>query len=383
MDIKKIRNVLQFKLETIEEVWSNFIFEYKFLQNKINFTAEVKTNYFGDMVGYFQDTLDIIFSNRAYQTHSDKFIYQISLLQSIYVQQDFIEEFLSIFKIEKNRRDLNKDSNYKINRDIRNELVGHPIRKYRERFISSCLFGYNGENEKITYLRYHKENNYDFESMEFEISDIILRHNSFLTTYFDIILARLKKLLGDHRKEIENLETLIDIKQFSEIIDIVSVHYESIFESDNIYDKRSLQKIYLRKEEHLRYKHLITRFYDDLKTSLNEKKEYSIKLFEPKKEDTSFVDKIPLFDRIKFVDPSIQTTVETSERSVTFHYELGKLATKRNQQDFAFFSGILRSKCANNQVILDELRHMELNIDNKIEYYCAYRLIHSTLQNKF
>jgi hypothetical protein len=298
-----------------------------------------------------------------------------------------VEEFLSIFKIKINKviinkSDLKKDSNYSINRDIRNELVGHPIRKYEGKFISSCLFGYNGGNDKIVYLRYHKDNNYKFESMEFQISDIIIRHSEFLNTYFDKILVKLQHILNAYRKEIEKVEKLIDNKDFSEILKIVSVFYESIFEYDFIYNKESLLKIYSRKEEHPRYQNLIDKFYNDLRASLKEKKEYSIKLFEPKKTNVTFNIEKPLFevnDIIKFVDFSTQTPNDNIERPVTYDYELGKLATRRDRENFDFFSGCLRSKCSDNQLVLDELEHMKLNIYNDIEYYSAYRLICSEL----
>ena len=60
---------------------------------------------------------------------------------------------------------------------------------------------------------------------------------------------------------------------------------------------------------------------------------------------------------------------------VDYHYEIGNIATKRNVMDFDFFSGILKSKCQNNDLILGELEHMEQNISDEIEYYTSLRLI--------
>lgn len=361
---------LKDKLDRIRNIWNNFILEYKYCQKKIKFTPEVQTNYFGDILGYFHDTFDIIYSKREGETNADRFSNQISLLQSIYVQQDFIEEILSIFKIEINKGDLKKDSNYIINRDIRNELIGHPIRKHEGKFISSCVFGYNGGNTKIVYLRYHKDNNYEFESMEFEICDIISRHSDFLNTYFDLILKTLNRILNDYRKQIENLERLIDNKNFTEILNIISVFHESIFEFDFIYDKESLLEVYSKKDEHRRYQNLIDKFYIDLKETLREKKEYSIELFEPTKIFVESEVEIQTFN-IQLID----STKKNDNESVNYHYELGKLATKRNPQDFYFFGGNLRSMCINNPLVIDELKHMESNIYNKVEYYCAYWLI--------
>lgn len=370
-----------YKLDRIADIWNHFIWEYDFCKRKIKFTPEVRTNYFGDILGYFQDTFDIIFNDGESNSYSSRFSNQISLLQSIYVQQDFIEELLVIFKCGIDKGDLKKDSNYSINREIRNELVGHPIRKHKGQFISSCLFGYNGGSDKIVYLRYHKDNNYKFESMEYPVTEIIDRHKEFLNKYFDKILNKLKKILSEFVKEIENIESLIDKKSFDEILKISTVFYESIFEYDFIYDIESLKKVYARKNEHRRYQNFIDKFYYDLKNSLREKKEYVIELFEPRKEIKNIEIEKPILDDIKFVDFSkIETTNE--ERPVTYHYELGKIATKRNPMDFSFFGGCLKRKCADNELVINELNHMESNIYNDIEYYTAYRLICSELKEE-
>jgi hypothetical protein len=373
-----LKEEVTYKLDRIASIWNHFIWEYDFCKQKIKFTPEVRTNYFGDILGYFQDTFDIIYADRESKSNSDRFSNQISLLQSIYVQQDFIEELLIIFKCGINKGDLKNDTNYSLNRDIRNELVGHPIRKYRGEFISSCLFGYNSGKDKIVYLRYHKDNNYKFEKMEFPISEIIERHNDFLNKYFDKILNKLKTILSRFVKQIEKLEGLISIKSFDEILNIASTYYESIFRDSYIYDKESLLKIYARKDEHRRYQNLIDKFYSDLRNGLKETKEYVFELFEPRKEiNISEIEK-PIFN-IKFIDTKeIDTT--NKERPVTYHYELGKIATKRNPRDFEFFGGSLKRKCADNKLVLNELNHMELNIYNDIEYYTAFRLISSALK---
>jgi len=376
-----MKKEVEYKLEQIANIWNHFIWEYDYCKKEIKFDLEVETNYFGDILGYFQDTNDIIFNYSDSGKHSERFSNQISLLQSIYVQQDFIEELLRLFKLKQNKGDLKKDPNYSINRDIRNELVGHPIRRENGNgaLISSCLFGYNGGSDKITYLKYHRENNFKFESVEFAVSEIILRHKQFLIFYFDKVLNKLKRILSKFTKEIENVESLIEKKTFNEILKISTVFFESIFKSDYIYDKESLTKIYSKKEEHKRYQNLIDQFYKDLKSGLRETKEYVVELFQSRKEFNSVEIEKPIFN-IKFVNAS-ELKTEDIERPVTYHYELGKLATKRNPMDFDFFGGCLRQKYLDNKLVLEELNHMELNIDNEIEYYTAFRLISKELKD--
>lgn len=365
----------KYKLDQIANIWNHFIWEYDFCKREIKFDMEVRTNYFGDILGYFQDTFDIIFNYSDSQSHNEQFSAQISLLQSIYIQQDFIEELLRIFKLRINKGDLKKDTNYSINRDIRNELVGHPIRRKNGNgaLISSCLFGYNGEIDKITYLKCHKDNNFKFESMEYAVPEIISRHKQFLVFYFDKILHKLKRILSKFIKEIDNIESLIEKKSFNEILNISTVFFESIFESDYIYDKESLLTIYSRKEEHKRYQNLIDQFYKDLKNGLKETTEYVVELFEPREKINKAQIEKPSIN-IEFINAS-EIKSDDIERPVTYHYELGKLATRRNPMDFEFFGGYLKQKCMDNELVLNELKHMESNIYNDIEYYTAFRLI--------
>jgi len=111
------------KLDRIADIWNNFIWDYKFCSNKIKFNDEVKTNYFGDILGYFQDTLDIVFTSKRYSNFTDKFSFTISFLQAVFIQQDFINEMLAIFETGIDDKTLRNDPTYKINREIRNELV--------------------------------------------------------------------------------------------------------------------------------------------------------------------------------------------------------------------------------------------------------------------
>lgn len=375
-----MKEEVDYKLYQITRIWNHFIWEYDYCKKRIKFDFEEKTNYFGDILGYFQDTNDIIFqySCTTSNSHSSRFSNQISLLQSIYVQQDFIEELLRLFKLKETKGDLKKDPNYSINRDIRNELVGHPIRRENGNgaLISSCLFGYNGGSDTITYLKYHRANDFQFESVEFLIPEIISRHKEFLIYYFDKILHKLENTLSKFIKVLDKLEGLIEKNSFDDILKISTIFFESIFISNYIYDKDSLLKIYSKKDEHRRYQNLIDTFYKDLKVGLKETRENVIELFAPFKEKNETEIAKPI--NIKFVDAS-EFKSGKNERPVTYNYELGKLSTKRNLMDFQFYSGFLREKCLGNKLVLEELNHMESNLSNDIEYYTAFRLIYKVL----
>jgi hypothetical protein len=124
-----MREILDRKRSKISDIWNNYIWEYKFCNSKIKFTNDVKSNYFGDILNYFSDTFEIIYADKKTESFSENIENSISFLQAIYIQQDFIEELLHIFKCNVNKGILKQDPNYSINRELRNELVGHPIKK--------------------------------------------------------------------------------------------------------------------------------------------------------------------------------------------------------------------------------------------------------------
>jgi len=370
------------KLDRIANIWNYFIWEYKFCSRKIKFNADVKTNYFGDILGYFKDTVEIVFTKNKHSNYTDKFSFTISFLQAIYIQQDFALEMLEIFKAGIDKGNLKKDPTYFINRDIRNELVGHPIRKFEDNLISSTLFSYQANEDEIQYLRYHKDNNFKFESRTFKIIDIQERHQEFLEKYFDIILVKLKTILDEYLIEIEKLETVIMKRDFYTVLKLVELYFEAIFKSDFIYDKASLIRIYERKSEHIRYQNFIDRFYNDLLTSLKEKQSFVKEIFEKKVINKSSFENLPIQDIEVIFTSREDNQIIKEQGKESYNYEIGKIATKRNSRDFDFFGGILKAKCQNNNLVLEELEHMELNISDEIEYYTSLRLICAELKEE-
>ena len=377
-----MKSKIEDKLKRIRDIWNYFIWDYKFCSRKIKFTDDVRKNYFGDILGYFSDTIDIVFTENKYQNYPDKFVFTISFLQAIYVQQDFIQEMLEIFKTGTEKGDLKKDPTYSINRDLRNELVGHPIRKFEGKLISSTLFSYQAKNDEIQYLRYHSDNNFGIETKTYKIPEIQLRHKEFLEKYLDIILARLKTILDDYLNELNKLENVIEKHDFKTTLKLVELYFEAFLKTEYLYDKTSLTELYKRREEHIRYKNYIEKFYNDVRTELKDKRNFVKELFEPKPiNNSSTEDKVLPKIKIVFTKSSELTKIKKPEKE-TYVYELSKIATRRNPSDFDFFGGLLRDKCINNQLIVSELEHMKKNIFNEIEYYTSFNLICEELDEK-
>ena len=57
-----MKTAVEDKLDRIADIWNYFVWDYKICSNKIKSNEDVKTNYFGDILGYFKDTLDIVFT---------------------------------------------------------------------------------------------------------------------------------------------------------------------------------------------------------------------------------------------------------------------------------------------------------------------------------
>lgn len=304
-------------------------------------------------------------------------------MQAIYIQQDFIEELLYIFRCGIDKGELKIDNAYKVNRDIRNELVGHPIRKI-EQFnilkeknelvlLSSALFTNKLNSDEITYLRYHKENNYQYELISHTREDIRCRHIDFLNCYFDIILEKQEAILKGFFKKLEEIEIVVDKAHFNNAISIVSQSFETIFDLDPLYKPEILLEIYKKKAIHPRYDNAIKLFLNDLRATLSEKKQ-SIVDFQQK----SYLN--PSVLSIENIEIIFDSNVDTSNQAkISYHYEMSKLIDKRGYSDFRFFSTLLRDKCQSKPEVLSELTYMEENRENDLEYFCSYHMIKTLL----
>lgn len=399
-----MKTELENKLDKIARIWNHYIWNYEYCNSKIKFTDDVQSNYFGDILNYFKDTFQVVNHENRSASYPDQFSYHISLLQAIYIHQDFVEELLIIFRTNILKGNLKKDENYSINRGIRNELVGHPIRKInvptsdsdeilcgecgktkdlvkkKSVLLSSTLFSYHTNRENLVYLKYRCDNNYKYEKMSYSISEIIERHNTFLNTYFDIILNKLKSIIELFCDKLSSFETKINTLDFPALLRVTSDYYESIFESDHIFDKESLLAIYAKRKEHERYQCVIDSFYEYLISGVKTTQQEIKELFTPKDVDFEIENVEPLKPiKIKYVSREDVANAKEENPEVTYNYELGKIYTKRNPQDFDFFGGSLRLKCETNTIVCGELDHMENNISNKIEYYSSLRLIRKIL----
>ena len=177
------------KLSLIASAWNQYFWDLKYCQKSINFTEDIQTNYFGDILHYFRDTFQLLSITTSSNEYHNHIFDTIGLLQTLYVQQDLVSELLYIFKFDKDKI-LNEDSVFREIRNLRNELVGHPIRRATSgnELISSVFWGRQLSRENIHYILYSRESNFSGIEKSFSKKDILSKQAAFLNKYLDLIL---------------------------------------------------------------------------------------------------------------------------------------------------------------------------------------------------
>jgi len=374
----------------------------------IKFTDDVKSNYYGDILRYFLDTLEIIFENKKANSFTENFSNSISFLQAIYIQQDFIEELLHIFKCQITKGDLKQDFNYQINRDIRNELVGHPIRKIKiqqetnnpvvceccgkafqkrkniEVLSSSTIFSNSLNSKQINYIKYDRGNNYQSEEVTADKEDIIKRHSDFLVFYLDKITKRLKNILSEfNNKTIETIEGVMRNAPFLNILQVVEQTFTSISEYHYLFEPELLKRAYSLKDNHLRYKNAIDLFIEEMNQTI---KDLKIDI-------NDFINETGRYEKRKNKQhcdlPEIVITdsnedIESShKKDESCDYEMSKLIDKKDVRSFEFFSSSIIRVHKDNNMILNEIDNMKQNLNDSFEYYCSYYYLSKLLEGHY
>lgn len=389
------------KLDKISDIWRNYIWNYKFCRNKINFREDQESNYFGDILGYFSDTFAVLNKPLESDAFIDVFENTLSFLQAIYIQQDFIEEYHFIFGTQIDKGKLKADDNYTINRDIRNEIIGHPIRKtlvpkgeeeikscqacgqkmpgskQQKVLLSSTLFSNQTNSSQISYLKYHRSNNYKFEEEKHSRIDIKGRHNNFLNSHFDIILSKLKSILRLYSEELMKIQEIKSKISLDSLINIIEQKFEYITTTDPLYKREYLLKLLEKESDHPRYKNALIEFYSDLDTYLKETITSIDELVNDKdfysKENSNYESNIEVVfvDGINEMDLPQNSIKEENIEQPSFTYELGKLV-EPNRRNYQFFSDLLKSRCEGMPEVIEEIEYLENNKQDVFEYYSSY-----------
>lgn len=358
-------------LERITDTWNNFFWDNKFCQKQIRFTAEIRTNYYGDILSYFNDTLSF-FENLTFDPDFQKSIFQaIGTLQTIYIHQDLIDEMLYIFKIAKSTKHDKSP-----NRQIRNELVGHPIRRLEGEFISSVFFGREFKNGRIHYILYSKENNFRGEQVFHNIEALVQKHQEYLEKFTEIIWKRIEKVLRQLQKKLHIIKTLLERNiEFNKLLKLLDHYYNTIFKQNYLFEPEILIECFDRQDEHPRYRSAITLFLSTLHEYLEETILYIDELFTPKRRKWH-EDEIPRVE-VRFVDME-EGEVPQPSLPEYLHYEFSKLFEKHPVFGIDYFLKRFEGETA----IIEELTNMKKYPHINSEYYSSYEYLRILLIEK-
>lgn len=322
------------KLSKINSYWNKYYFIKEFFQKKIRFTDEVKTNYYGDLNNYLHDTLDLVKPFKKIKSDADYIAQTIVLLQVIYTQQDLIDELLYIFKLQKS---TNEDKNP--NRNIRNELVGHPIsrdKKDNNKLKSSILFDIRNEDEN--YISYAKYSMRKSELKKYSVQEIIENHKIFLNKYLDKILEKIEKEIKEYHKQIKKVFEIPLLNQFDYLDKIDKNLLSGI---SYIFEKDSLKYYYQNMRKHRRYLYCLKQYKRALKSVIKNEED-----------KTKYYSLIEIYDREQL-----------------------------QKKDKVFTIDFYTKKYKDNEVVLKELKNMELNFYNDAEYYASLNFLSENEKN--
>jgi len=363
------------KLDLITTIWNDYIFESRFCQSRINYTEEVKSNYYGDIMHYLSDTFDLIaFSEKENNLQAEIFE-TTSVLQLIYVHQDLIEELLYIFKFDKGK--LLADCPYrKANRDIRNELVGHPIRRDKStqnKLISSVLYHPRPKLGQLEYVVYESSNQFKGKDKSFEKKDIILNHLNFLNKFFDLIIEKLSSIIHEYYKEHMNLLKVIESKtEFPKLVNYIECKFEYLLKYDVLSEANDLTELYNLKDQHLRFEYKLKTLQTDIEIMVIEKVQWMEEFLKLESSRSLEIRKESLLK----VEKEISKNFGTSQNS--YPYQLGKLAGKHPVFTIEFFKRDFKKY----DDIMEELRFMEINYENQVKFNSAWKLLYKLVSEK-
>lgn len=352
------------RLHEITDVWNSYFLNYKYCQSKIKFNTEVESNYYGNILHYLLDTLSFFSKIKLHENFNESVFQSITLMQIVFVQQDLIDEILYIFKLQES---LSADKNP--NREIRNELVGHPIRRQKKgsELISSVLFGRHFVNDTIHYIKYSKSNGYSGESINYSLNDIITRHNEYLNKYLDIVWKKCRDVLTDYRKQLISLQSISRTNvDFNQLLDYTEQIFETLFDDNYLFKKQYIKECFARADDHARYKHAVDLFTNTLN-------EYLIEQIKEIGDLCSVQDQIIEYDSLSVVKNVNSNLGVISEPNYipNLRYEFSKLHEKHPIWGIIYFKRLFH----NNEIIAIELNNMENNMENELEYFSSYEYL--------
>jgi len=352
--------------EKIREAWNDFFLESRYCQNQINFGPEEKTNYMGDLLNYFDDTIELL-ERIPLKLNYQLAVYDtVSILQLMYIGQDLIDELRYVFKLP-----ASSGADKSLIRTLRNELTGHPIsRDKKNNFISSVFFTRDSYGRIVEYLRYHKDRNYQSETIRYEWEELIRAHENYLVENLTAILVIIKGKLKLYQNLLTKFLDSFSKIAFEGLVNKTEHLLESFFENSALYSRSNLLSFFQNQDVHPRYKHFIALFIQDLKRDLSQTAE-SIKNFRSDEviEYTSQSDR-QVMTKIVFTKGSA-VSIPGEPRTRNIHYHFSKLRENHPIFGVDYFIDAYQDDLE----LVSELLYLQSVQSDKGEFYCSYEYL--------
>ncbi len=347
--------------EKIRDAWNYYFLEFRVCQHHIRYTDEERTNYIGDLVIYFDDTVELLSSINMQDNYRSVLYDAVAILQLMYVQQDLIDELRRLFRLPQSSSDKKATI-----RRIRNELTGHPISRGRNgELISSVFVTAQTKDSTLQYVRYHKDKKYKHHLVTYDWKALFQEHEMYLEENLNDIVEKIKKILKSFKQTIELLLTNHSKVEFNKLIKWVNQVYEQFHKNTRIYSVENISFCYSNKNRHNRYSHVVNVYLSDLKETIIERIQEIDKFSENHDID------IPSYSNITSeINIVIKKESASSNNFVdrSIHYEFGKLYDQDDVFGVEYF--LLRFK--DDFEVYSELQNMCDNNNNEPEYYSSY-----------
>lgn len=374
------------KLTLITDIWNSFIIEQEYIQNSLDFSEEELNNYYGEIMHYLKDTFPIIENYKDMKKRKGKFheiiFYMTGLLQTLYTHQDLIDELLRIFSLKESG---SKDK--KIIRDLRNELVGHPIsRNPKTNKLESSIFWIKGTYSHITYRKYIGGDWYSAKKNIIDISDLLSKHKNYLNEHFNKVIIKERKIISKYKDKLFDIYNLLtkDDLNIDAIVNLASNYISGIDNQSFILSSDYFYQALNRRTEKFRYQYYVDYYlysiYKMVFSKINQINEYELRISKvlnntyENKTNKEIKNKEPIFlDKHSFDDEGI------CYRD-TYHYYLSKLYEKKFVRSI---DGLIEENSSHTNLVyhLNNMKKAYSN-NNDFEYYCSYIIVEKYLRRE-
>lgn len=346
------------KIDAISNFWVHYACKYQTITKKLNCSEGLNPTFFADVVEYLKFSSELVFEK--FNPKNGDLLSLIGTLQMMFVQQDLLDEIRTIFHLKKAIK-----SDYML-RQLRNELIGHPISRQGGKLKSTVLWNGGFDGESIDYVKYASENNFvpERETL-YTVSELLEEHKQFVNKQLDEIINKIKCLVKIYKSQLKQIVNLQDdITKFPIYLRLAQQLFEGVFMHSHAFKPEILQHCYDKMDEHQRYKYVIEYFIKTLRDLAGERLEEL---------ETGLLPQNRLIpaDSIVFKWHNQTKNLKTVKGSNELDYILAKLVERKP----VCTPGDLRSYVNEDSATMSEISHMEKYYQNDMEYFAAYEYL--------